>query len=84
MRISGVSTPSNRLFGVQQVLPLVIVTLFRTNTNLGCEKLAAIEESIVTAFSEIGGDGNNTLVVTLNRAYRVRALPLCDRVFIDQ
>lgn len=36
----------------------------------GCEKLAAIEESIVTAFSEIGGDGNNTLVVTLNRAYR--------------
>ncbi|KAF8258613.1 hypothetical protein EI94DRAFT_1621071 [Lactarius quietus] len=36
----------------------------------GCEKLAAIEESIVTAFSEIGGDSNNTLVVSLNRAYR--------------
>ncbi|KAN0140851.1 hypothetical protein V8E53_001295 [Lactarius tabidus] len=36
----------------------------------GCEKLAAIEESIVTAFGEIGGDSNNTFVVTLNRAYR--------------
>ncbi|KAH9027662.1 hypothetical protein EDB84DRAFT_1272610 [Lactarius hengduanensis] len=36
----------------------------------GCEKLAAIEENVVTAFSEIGGDSNNALVVTLNRAYR--------------
>ncbi|KAH8980949.1 hypothetical protein EDB86DRAFT_2978203 [Lactarius hatsudake] len=36
----------------------------------GCEKLAAIEENIVTAFSEIGGDSNNALVVTLNRAYK--------------
>jgi anaphase-promoting complex subunit 5 len=49
---------------------------FCTNTNLGCEKLAAIEESIVTAFGEIGGDSNNTFVVTLNRAYRVRSTSL--------
>ncbi|KAI0273378.1 hypothetical protein BC834DRAFT_965918 [Gloeopeniophorella convolvens] len=36
----------------------------------GCEKLAAIEENIVTAFGEIGGDNNNVITVTLNRAYR--------------
>jgi anaphase-promoting complex subunit 5 len=51
-------------------------TLFCTNAKLGCEKLAVIEESIVTAFSEIGGDSNNALVVTLNRAYRVRSTAL--------
>ena len=50
--------------------------LFALIVNLGCDKLAAIEESIVTAFSEIGGDSNNALVVTLNRAYRVRSTPL--------
>ncbi|KAI0030755.1 hypothetical protein K488DRAFT_87485 [Vararia minispora EC-137] len=36
----------------------------------GCEKLAAIEEDIVTLFTETGGDDNNTIVVALNRAYR--------------
>ncbi len=45
--------------------------------------MAAIEENIVTAFSEIGGDSNNALVVTLNRVYRVR-LAACDEVFTDQ
>ncbi|KAF8478458.1 hypothetical protein DFH94DRAFT_749935 [Russula ochroleuca] len=36
----------------------------------GCEKLAVIEENIVTAFNEVGGDDNNVITVTLNRAYR--------------
>ncbi|KAI0064595.1 hypothetical protein BV25DRAFT_1822992 [Artomyces pyxidatus] len=36
----------------------------------GCEKLAAIEENIVTAFSEIAGDDNNAITIHLNRAYR--------------
>ncbi|KAI0006228.1 hypothetical protein BJV74DRAFT_880515 [Russula compacta] len=36
----------------------------------GCEKLAIIEENIVTAFNEVGGDSNNAITVTLNRAYR--------------
>ena len=63
------------------MLPLVIVTVCCTNANLGCEKLAAIEESIVTAFSEIGGDSNSTLVVTLNRAYRVRATVLRQSIY---
>ncbi|KZV72911.1 hypothetical protein PENSPDRAFT_674774 [Peniophora sp. CONT] len=35
----------------------------------GCSRLAAIEENIVTLFSP-GGDDNNAIVVTLNRAYR--------------
>ena len=43
------------------------------DTNTGCEKLAIIEENIVTAFNEGGGDSNNAITVTLNRAYRVRA-----------
>jgi len=36
----------------------------------GCEKLAVIEENMVTAFNEVGGDNNNVITVTLNRAYR--------------
>ncbi|KAI0046097.1 hypothetical protein FA95DRAFT_1560450 [Auriscalpium vulgare] len=36
----------------------------------GCERLAAIEEDYVTAFSDIGSDDNNVITVTLNRAYR--------------
>ncbi|KAI9458485.1 hypothetical protein F5148DRAFT_1001378 [Russula earlei] len=36
----------------------------------GCEKLAVIEENIVTAFGEVGGDSNNAITITLNRAYR--------------
>jgi len=40
------------------------------DTWTGCEKLAIIEENLVTAFSEVGGDNNNAITVTLNRAYR--------------
>ncbi|THH12641.1 hypothetical protein EW146_g7506 [Bondarzewia mesenterica] len=36
----------------------------------GCDKLAAIEENIVTAFTEAAGDDNNAITVNLNRAYR--------------
>ena len=46
------------------------------DTDTGCEKLAVIEENIVTAFSEVGGDNNDAITVTLNRAYRVRATML--------
>lgn len=41
------------------------------DTWTGCEKLAIIEENLVTAFSEVGGDNNNAITVTLNRTYRV-------------
>jgi hypothetical protein len=44
------------------------------DTDTGCEKLAVIEENIVTAFNEVGGDSNDAITVTLNRAYRVRAI----------
>ena len=46
---------------------------FLSKTTPGCHRLAAIEEDIVTAFGEIGGDDNNVLTVNLNRAYRVRS-----------
>ncbi|TFK92393.1 hypothetical protein K466DRAFT_595244 [Polyporus arcularius HHB13444] len=39
--------------------------------TFGCSKLARIEEDIVTAFSEVGGDDNTRLTVTLNRAYHM-------------
>jgi hypothetical protein len=45
--------------------------------DTGCEKLAVIEENIVTAFNEVGGDNNNVTTVTLNRAYRVCVITLC-------
>ncbi|KAI0928780.1 hypothetical protein AcV7_008835 [Taiwanofungus camphoratus] len=35
----------------------------------GCIKLSEIEENIVTAFTEVGGDDNNRMIVTLNRGY---------------
>lgn len=38
---------------------------------LGCTQLARIEENIVTAFTEVGGEDDNRLVTTLNRAYYV-------------
>lgn len=44
------------------------------DTDTGCEKLAIIEENVVTAFSEVGGDSNDAIIVTLNRAYRVRVI----------
>jgi len=49
-------------------------------SNTGCEKLAVIEENLVTAFSEVGGDNNNVITVTLNRAYRVCAVILCKEI----
>ena len=47
--------------------------------DAGCEKLAVIEENIITAFNEVGGDNNNVITVTLNRAYRVCAITLCEK-----
>jgi anaphase-promoting complex subunit 5 len=48
--------------------------------DAGCEKLAVIEENIITAFNEVGGDNNNVITVTLNRAYRVCAITLCEEI----
>jgi hypothetical protein len=48
--------------------------------DTGCEKLAVIEENMVTAFNEVGGDNNNVITVTLNRAYRVCAITLCKEI----
>lgn len=36
----------------------------------GCDQLAQVEENIVIAFTEYGGDNNNRLTVILNKAYR--------------
>jgi hypothetical protein len=43
--------------------------------NIGCDRLAAIEENIVLAFTDVGGDDNNRISVILNRAYKVRGKP---------
>lgn len=37
----------------------------------GCDRVADIEENVVTAFTEVGGNDNNRFTVTLNRAYNV-------------
>ncbi|KDQ60855.1 hypothetical protein JAAARDRAFT_31853 [Jaapia argillacea MUCL 33604] len=36
----------------------------------GCSKLSDIEENVVTAFTELGGNDNNRITVILNRAYK--------------
>ena len=56
------------------------IITFLSKTTPGCHRLAAIEEDIVTAFGEIGGDDNNVLTVNLNRAYRVRSFLVRRRV----
>jgi anaphase-promoting complex subunit 5 len=38
---------------------------------IGCDHVAAAEENVVTAFTEVAGDDNNRFTVTLNRAYKV-------------
>jgi anaphase-promoting complex subunit 5 len=39
--------------------------------RVGCDALAAIEQNVVIAFTEQGGDDNNRITVLLNRAYKV-------------
>jgi anaphase-promoting complex subunit 5 len=46
------------------------ISLIHTLSS-GCDELATVEENIVTAFTEAGGDDDNRLTVTLNRAYKV-------------
>ncbi|KAJ7156003.1 hypothetical protein C8R43DRAFT_998757 [Mycena crocata] len=36
----------------------------------GCERLAVIEENLVIAFTDVGGEDNNRITVILNQAYR--------------
>ncbi|KAJ6630768.1 hypothetical protein B0H10DRAFT_2160163 [Mycena sp. CBHHK59/15] len=36
----------------------------------GCDRLAAIEENLVIAFTDIGGEDNNRITLLLNQAYR--------------
>ena len=47
-------------------------SLYEIQSSLGCNRLSAISENTVIAFTEVGGDDNNRLTVTLNQAYRVR------------
>lgn len=45
----------------------------QTLTHLpGCDQIVAVEENVVTAFTEVGAGDNNRFTVTLNRAYNVR------------
>ena len=76
---NGANTLFNQSFGVQRVRAATAVNhLAFVDTDIGCEKLAVIEENIITAFNEVGGDNNNVITVTLNRAYRVCVIPLCE------
>jgi hypothetical protein len=77
---NGAGTLSNLSFGMQQVRPTAVDILAVVKLDTGCEKLAVIEENIITAFSEVGGDNNNVITVTLNRAYRVCAIALCEEL----
>ncbi|KAJ7774662.1 hypothetical protein DFH07DRAFT_800430 [Mycena maculata] len=36
----------------------------------GCDRLALIEENLVVAFTDVGGDDDNRITVILNQAYR--------------
>jgi len=74
IRSNGASTLYNPLFGVRQVRSATMDFQGIVDTDTGCEKLAVIEENIVTAFSEVGGDSNDAIIITLNRAYRVRII----------
>ena len=47
---------------------------------IGCDHVAAVEENVVTAFTEVGGDDNNRFTVTLNRAYKVRRQLLLNKI----
>lgn len=40
----------------------------------GCNQLSSVEENVVVAFAEVGGDDNNRITTTLNRAYKVRLI----------
>ncbi|KAF8077980.1 hypothetical protein FPV67DRAFT_1463707 [Lyophyllum atratum] len=41
---------------------------------VGCSQLASVEESIVIAFTQSGGEDHNRITVLLNKAYKVGAL----------
>jgi hypothetical protein len=37
----------------------------------GCDRLSILEENLVIAFTDVGGEDNNRITVILNQAYRV-------------
>jgi hypothetical protein len=43
----------------------------------GCDELAAVEEDVVTAFTDVCSDDNNRITVKLNRAYKVSPCRAC-------
>lgn len=45
--------------------------VFLRRRQKGCDRVAAVEENVVVAFTEVGGDDNNRFTVTLNQAYKV-------------
>ena len=73
---NGINIQSSQSSGVQQVRYAQWWGLAIIYIHTGCEKLAVIEENIVTAFVEIGGDSNSAITITLNRTYRVRSSAL--------
>ncbi|KAF7294962.1 Cytoskeleton-associated protein 5 [Mycena indigotica] len=51
--------------------PLRLVTATNGHsTRSSCERIAAIEENIVAAFTDVGGSDNNRITTILNQAYR--------------
>jgi hypothetical protein len=63
----------NLSYGLRPVKTIFLPFEFLTSLGFisGCERLAAIEENIVTAFTDVASDDNNRLTVVLNRAYKV-------------
>jgi hypothetical protein len=69
---NGLSMLYSLSYGRQPVRTVHHGYLFRiADTIVGCDQLAAIEENIVTAFTEVGGDDNSRITITLNKAYKV-------------
>lgn len=60
-----------RLIGKSLAIEVNAVASNRFICGIGCDQIVAVEENVVTAFTEVGGDDNNRFTVTLNRAYKV-------------
>lgn len=68
---NGHNMLSNPSCGVQQVYADSMLVYSGTDLSTGCDRLSVIEENLVIAFTDVGGDDNNRLTVILNQAYRV-------------
>jgi len=64
------STPS---YGASPVGVSPLNQNSRFEYSLGCGQLSTLEEQLVIIFTEMRGDDNNRLTVTINQAYKVRS-----------